>query len=449
MRNRIRSLVYMACGAGLVPALARPTAARAAAAPAGPARVTVLTSFPAELVAAYKSAYEAATPGVVLEQVSRNASELPGYLAALPPGQRPDVVWASDPGAFVAMAQRGLLQPAPGVRNAGIPERIGHFPMNGPGALYFGQAVSGYGLMWNEAALRQRGLRIPAGWQDVADGAYAGQVAMCSPLRSGTTRVMVDAVLQAEGWDAGWALWAFIAGHCRTISARSGDVPADVAAGRAAVGLVVDFLALAARAGGAPVAFAYPARTAVLPASIAVVAGARMPAEGERFVRYALSNAGQALLYDARIRRMPASPFAAASMQVPADFPNVYAVARKSPLKFDLGLYESRRALVAALFERTITRPHAELRQAVQAIHRAEREAAKAADGAVLQRLARARALVGQAVVGAVRSMAENARADLAQAGTERSHAWTDAARANYQEAMRLATGADARHQKV
>jgi hypothetical protein len=143
---------------------------------------------------------------------------------------------------------------------------------------------------------------------------------------------------------------------------------------------------------------------------------------------------------------MPASPFAAASMKVPPDLPNVYAVARKSPLKFDLGLYESRRALVAALFERCISRPHAELRLAVQAIHRAERDVPKSADQEALKRLARARALVGQPIVNAARSVAERTRADLAQAGSERSHAWTDAARANYVEAARLA---DARHQKV
>ena len=441
MRGRIRSIAFLACGAGLWPGL------NVAAASTGTStRLSLLTSFPPEVVAAYKQAYEAANPGVVLEATTRNASELAEHLLRLPTGQRPDVVWASDPGAFADLAQRGLLQPAPSVRNPGTPVEIGRFPMDGPDGLYFGQAVSGYGLMWHDGQLRRLGLRIPSTWQDVAGPAFADQVAMCSPLRSGTTQVMVDAVLQAEGWDAGWALWAFIAGHCTAIAARSADVPADVAAGRAAVGLVVDFLALAARAGGAPVSFAYPPNTAVLPASIGVVAGGRAPAQAERFVRYALSNTGQALLYDPRIRRMPSSPFAAASMKVPPDLPNVYAVARKSPLKFDLGLYESRRALVAALFERCITRPHAELRLAVQAIHRAERDASKSADQEALKRLARARALVGQPIVNAAQSLAERSRADLALAGAERSHAWTEAARAHYLEAARLA---DARHQKV
>ena len=443
MRSRIRSLAFVACGAGLVPEL------RSAAPPArttAAARVSVLTSFPADVVEVYRQAYEAAAPGVTLEAVPRNSSELVDHLASLPPGQRPDVVWASDPGAFATLAQRGLLKPAPGVRNAGIPAQIGHFPMNGPDALYFGQAVSGYGLMWNDGHLRRHGLRPPAGWRDVAGAAFDGHVVMSSPLRSGTTQLMIDTVLQAEGWDAGWGLWAFIAAHCPQIAPRSSDVPADVAAGRAGIGLAVDFLALAARAAGAPVSFAYPPNTAVLPASIGVVAGGRSPAEAGRFLSYALSNPGQALLYDARIRRMPASPFAAASMLVPPDLPNVYAVARKSPLKFDLPLYESRRALVAAVFERTIARPHAELRRAVQAIHRAEREWAKGAGADVLQRLGRARALVSQPVVTAARSVAEATRADLSQAGRETGHAWTDAARANYREAARLA---DARHQKV
>ena len=440
MRCRIRSLAYIACGAGLVPAFGGTPASAAGA------RVCVLTSYPADLVQVYRQAYEAATPGVALDAVPRHSGELADYLASLPPGRRPDVVWASDPGVFATLAQRGLLQPAAGVRNAGIPALIGHFPMNGPDALYFGQALSGYGLMWNDTALRRLGLRPPAAWRDLADAAWDGHVVMSSPLRSGTTQLMIDTVVHAQGWDAGWGLWAFIAAHCPEIAPRSTDVPADVAAGRAVAGPVVDFLALAARAAGAPVAFAYPASTVVLPASIGVVAGARSPAEGERFVRFALSNPGQALLFDPRIRRMPASPFAASSMLVPPDLPNVYAVARRSPLRFDLGLYESRRALVAALFERTIAQPHAELRQAVQAIHRAERGWTRAAGAAALRRLARARALVSQPIVDGVRSLDERGRADLAQAGNEVEHPWTEAARANYAEAARLA---DARHQKV
>ncbi|WP_161974413.1 ABC transporter substrate-binding protein [Piscinibacter terrae] len=399
----------------------------------------MLTSFPSEVVSVYKKAYEASAPGVDVEVVSKSSSDLVATLKKMPTGQRPDVVWASDPGAFAAMAHQGLLSPAAELRNTSIPTRIGSFPMNGPDNLYFGQALSGYGLMWNRDYLRQNGLRTPFSWADLARPVYFNHVAMSSPLRSGTTHLTVDVILQAEGWDAGWTQLLFIAANCAAISPKSGDVPTLVKEGKSGVGLVVDFFGLSAKASGAPVTFAYPERTAVLPASIAMVAGSKAPREGERFIKFALSTPGQELLFEKAISRMPASPYAAASLKVPSDFPNVYAVARKTPVKFDLALYEERRELVAALFERTITRAHAELRQAVDALIKAERIQEKAPTAENAERIRQARELIGKPVVPFADYATQRKRDDLALAGTEAvAHPWTVLAKLNYAQATLL-----------
>jgi phosphoglycerate transport regulatory protein PgtC len=408
--------------------------------------VVVLTSFPREVTDVYKQAFEKKHPKTTMEVINKSASGMVAHLQGLAPGQRPDVVWASDPGAFGALAQAGLLHAAPQVRNTGIPSTIGPLPMNGPQDLYFGQALSGYGLMSNTQYLRERGLIIPREWADVAQPAYFGHVLMSSPSRSGTTHLTVEAILQAEGWEKGWALMLQIAGNSAAITERSFDVPAGINKGQAGVGLVVDFFGLAGRAAGHPVSFSYPSNTVVLPASIAVVAGARTRPAAERFVHFALSNEGQELMYEPQVSRMPASPFAAASMKVPSSFPNVYAVARKSPLAFSMQTYEQRRVLVSLLFDRTITAAHAELRAAVQALHQAERALRGTGDAESLALLHQARARLTAPVVSAPQSadaglLAMSPRKE-GTPETELERRWSEQAKANYTAAMQLATKA-------
>ncbi len=404
--------------------------------------VQVLSSYPAEVTDTYKQAFEKKHPQFKVEILSKSASDFVQYLQGLASGQRPDVVWASDPGVFGALAQAGLLQAAPQVRNAGIPAAIGRFPMDGPQDLYFGQAVSGYGLMWNVPYLREHQLVAPRSWADVAAPTYFGHVLMSSPSRSGTTHLMVEAILQAEGWEAGWALLTQIGGNCRAIAERSLDVPASVNTGRAGVGLVVDFFALAGRASRHPVDFAYPLNTVVLPASVAMVAGGHSVKGGELFTQFTLSREGQELLYEPQISRLPASPFAAASMKVPSNFPNVYAVARKSTLDFDLALAEQRRALVTRMFDAVITQPHAELHAAMQVLNQAERALRGSTDPQALALLQQARKRLAQPVVTLAQSQEPSLLSSLQSGGRS---GWSETAKGNYREAAQLAAQASAR----
>ena len=68
--------------------------------------VSVVTSFPKELTAAYKKAFEAANPGIKLEILNKNTTAGIAYIKELAPGQRPDVMWASAPDAFEVLARR-------------------------------------------------------------------------------------------------------------------------------------------------------------------------------------------------------------------------------------------------------------------------------------------------------------------------------------------------------
>ena len=74
------------------------------------------------------------------------------------------------------------------------------------------------------------------------------------------------------------------------------------------VGLVIDFFGLAAKNSGMPVEFIYPSMTAIVPASIALVAGAKSPEGGKRFIQFTLSDEGQTLLLQKDISRLPVLP---------------------------------------------------------------------------------------------------------------------------------------------
>ena len=71
-----------------------------------------------------------------------------------------------------------------------------------------------------------------------------------------------------------------------------------------------------------PVEFVYPSVTAIVPANIALVAGAKTPEAGKRFIQFTLSDEGQALLLDQKISRLPVLP--ATYAKAPAGYPNPF-----------------------------------------------------------------------------------------------------------------------------
>ena len=269
--------------------------------------VTVVTSFPKELTEAYKKAFEAKHPGTRVEMLSKNTTAGIAFVREQNPGSRPDVFWASAPDAFEVLAKDGLLSKYDGANKA-VPARIGSYPINDPEGYFYGQALAGYGLMWNTRYLKANKLPDPAQWADLAKPVYFGHVATSSPSRSGTTHLTVETILQGEGWGKGWSQLLQIAGNSAAITERSFGVPDGVSSGQYGIGLVIDFFGLAAKNAGFPVQFVYPEVTAVVPANIGLVAGARNPEAGKRFIQYTLSDEGQELLLNPKISRLPVLP---------------------------------------------------------------------------------------------------------------------------------------------
>lgn len=408
--------------------------------------VTVLTSFPKELTTAYQKAFEAKNPGIKVEILNKNTTAAIAYVRELAEGQRPDVMWASAPDAFEVLARNKLLQAAPETKNPAAPAKIGNYPLNDPNGLYYGQALAGYGIMWNTRYLQANKLPAPKEWSDLTKPEYFGHIAISSPSRSGTTQLTVETILQGEGWDKGWSQLLAMMGNAAAVTDRSFAVPDGVNNGQYGIGIVIDFFGLAGKYSGFPVDFVYPAMTAVVPANIALIAGGKNAEEAKKFMAFSMSAEGQQLLFDPKISRLPILPYS--SLKAPAGYPVPQDVAKRAKVQFDAVLSENRYQVVTSLFDQMVTFRLKELQATTRAIQEAEKalKAKPNAKGSELVRQARDVAyapLVGEANVKNEEflELFRKNRRDVAVSKqlTGLEQLWAAKARDNYERARALA----------
>ena len=423
------------------------------AAPAAAGTITIVTSFPKDLTQVYKTAFEKQNPDIKVEILNKATSQAIAYVRELPAGQRPDIFWASAPDAFEVMKRDNLLQKVSDLANKDAPAKIGNYAINDPGGMYLGQALGGYGMMWNTRYMKANKVPNPVEWADLTKGVYFGHVALSSPSRSGTTHLTVETILQGEGWDKGWSQLLEIGGNSSQITERSFGVPDGVNNGQFGVGIVVDFFGLSSKYSGFPVDFAYPKVTAVVPANIGLVSGGKNSAEARKFIAFSLSLAGQELLLDPKISRLPVLPAETLGGKVPADYPKIFEIAKRAKVQFDSVLSESRYYLVSSLFDQTVTFRHKELQAATKAIHDAEAALARKhnAEGSALVKQARDLAfapIVNASLVQDPQFLAtftKNKRdAAVNKQVTGLEDSWNTKAKANYEKARELAVKAAA-----
>lgn len=408
--------------------------------------IVVVTSFPKELTSAYKAAYEKKYPQDKVDIQNKGTSAGIAFVREQPAGARAEIFWASAPDAFEVLSSEKLLQKAD-VEVKGIPEKIGSYPINDPEGFYRGQALAGYGLMYNTRYMQANRLPPPKEWADLVKPIYHGHVATSSPSRSGTTHLTFETILQGEGWDKGWTQILQIAGNCAAVTERSFGVPDGVQNGQFGIGLVIDFFGLAAKNSGFPVEFVYPSVTAIVPANIAVIAGAKSPEAAKRFINFTLSEEGQMLLLDPKISRLPVLPSVYA--KAPAGYPNPFGGTIQAKVNFDSNLSESRYYVVSSLFDQVITFRLKELQAATRAIHEAEKRLASRAAGNA--QLAEAKKLAWTVPVDSKQAQDKELLAVFkAKKGdeaairrkTQAEEEWSSKARANYVRAAELANAA-------
>lgn len=347
--------------------------------------LVVVTSYPPSFFEPFRAAFERANAGIRVSIVQRNTASASRFViekADVPA----DVFWASATDAFELLKRNGSLRPI-AARQTGAPAKVFGYPVNDPEGYYLGFALSGYGFVYNPSHLAQNRLPVPKDWRDLLSPVYSGQIGITTPSRSGTTHLIVEALLQTYGWEEGWAMLSQLGGNLSTVTARSFGVASGVAQRRFSIGITIDFLASTPDFAGAGNVFVQPPDTVFVPASIAILSRARNVPAAERFVDFVLSEAGQKLLLSPAIARIPVSPTLSNGL-LPRE--NGDSLLKSSG--FDATLSARRYGLVNLIFDDYIVRRRATLARLWK--RAADLEAMEINDAQRLSMLARARRLL-------------------------------------------------------
>ncbi|TLP44190.1 MULTISPECIES: ABC transporter substrate-binding protein [Cohaesibacter] len=369
-RNLIKTWLYMVCLTAAVFLVASAQARAQSNVDRTDDRLVIVTSFPPALFDRFRTEFEKLYPELEIFIRSKKTSAAISFIKERPT-EPADVFWASSPDAFEFLKKSGHLLQAFERTDSSVP-RIGSYPLDDPDGYYRGCAISGYGIVWNNDYLTKRNLPVPTKWEDLTNPTYKRHIGMSAPSRSGTTHLIVESILQSQGWEKGWRLLSEIGGNLATITARSFGVIDGVRAGRFGIGISIDFLGQSAKAQGAPMDFLYPKGTVFLPANIGLVSRTSNRDAAMAFIDFVLSTEGQTLLFEPTIRRLPVSRSVYA--QAPMGYPNPFSdeLARKS-IQFDTNLSQQRYHMVNSLFDVMLTYRQAAVRRTWDAVHKAER----------------------------------------------------------------------------
>jgi len=301
------------------------------------------------------------------------------YIKSRNSGKNPaggvDVFFGGGDLPFIKLSAAGLL--AKHALPDSLIRRIPHF-VNGikvyPGdSLWYGAALSGFGIIFNKEVARRNGLPLPATWEDLAKPEYAGWVASGDPRYSGSIHVMYEIILQAYGWEKGWDIILRMGANVPTFTKSASAAAKDVSLGQAAFGMVIDFYAFIEieRYGKQRLGFLMPpAKTVINPDGIAILSNAANPKAASDFVNYVLGE-GQKLWV---LRRgVPGGPQRAALCRFPVDS-TLYALDASmlavvsnpyttvSPFVYDGAKTGRRWDLVGDLIAAQVIAPHQYLR---------------------------------------------------------------------------------------
>jgi len=156
-----------------------------------------------------------------------------------------DIFFGGGKYPFLKLKREGMLAPRhieSRIRSK-IPATIHGDRVYSKELLWFGAALSGFGIIYNKAILEKNNLQIPNKWQDIASQECFGWVASGDPRYSGSIQAMYEILLQAYGWEKGWEIIARIGGNVQQFEKGGSSAAKNVSRGQSAYGLSIDFYA--------------------------------------------------------------------------------------------------------------------------------------------------------------------------------------------------------------
>ena len=211
-----------------------------------------------------------------------------------------DVLYGGGQDPFVALEQANLLtryDPPADILSA-IPAQLNGKDIIDPNHQWFAAALSGFGILTNERVRQAAGLPEARTWLDLTDPRLAGWISASDPRASGSALAIYEIILQAYGWDKGWAVLTEISANTRNFLSSSAASVVEVGTGDAAYGVAIDQYGQAQVAyyGKENVTFTLPeGQTVITPDCIAILKNAPHLELAQQFLDFVLSRDGQML----------------------------------------------------------------------------------------------------------------------------------------------------------
>lgn len=277
---------------------------------------------------------------------------------------------------------------------AGVPKEIAGVANIDDQNLWYGSALSAFGILMNKRGLANQKLPPIKTWADLADPKMKSWVVLADPRRSASVRVSYELILQQYGWEKGWPMIMAAAANSRLIADSSAAVPNEIAKGDVLAGPCIDFYGYAQMAKAGPDVLEYinPAGgSAITPDPISMLRKPPHREMAERFIAFVLSAEGQKLWAlppgapggpeKHELRRMPVRPDVCKELGEKMIVPDPFkAIEEGTFRKMDDKLQASRSALLAELIGAACVDAHMELKQAWEALNKAGRPAAAVAE---------------------------------------------------------------------
>ena len=288
-----------------------------------------------------------------------------------------DIMFGGGVDPFIRSQDAGWLQTAEIKRHilAQIPADCAGFPVYDPEMYWFGVALSGFGIVYNNPLIKQLGLTTPKSWEDLTQPEYFTWVSSGDPRSSGSVHMCYEIILQAYGYEKGWEIITKLCANIRKFGEGGGEGPREVEHGEVVAGLAIDqFAETAIKAvGGNALGFVLPDNaTVVNPDAIAILKNAPNKDNAELFLNFALSFEGQQILCQPigqngqmnNLYRMPVNKEIYTKSWAPKSNPYKF----KSNFKYDTKTASKRWSILNALMGTTLIDPHNELQKAWKTI---------------------------------------------------------------------------------
>ncbi len=249
-------------------------------------KLTLYTSQPDKDAQTTVNGFKKAYPGVEVEIFRSGTTEVMSKLAAEFAGGAPkaDVLLIADAVSMEALKLQDRLMQYKEAKADGFLEGA-----IDPERYYFGSKLITTGIAYHTSAKMK-----PTSWKDLAKPELKGQISMPSPLYSGAAAIMVGAMSARS--DLGWSYFEALRANDTITVAGNGAVLKAVASGEKTYGVLVDFMALNAKAKGSPIDFVFPVEgVPAVTEPVAILKTTANPAAAKAFVDFILSDDGQKL----------------------------------------------------------------------------------------------------------------------------------------------------------